>query len=174
MFVQVSYTFVNLEGRSVTLHDEITIGAYKRLSAVQPSSPLEPGKEEAVIAVDSSLHFVWSGGPEPWVDEPESHFHQLTVGNDGDGDGGGGLVKASARVESKPALANGLYVFEIRCLDLGETTLTLQVGNRKSSHLSRPAVAKARMKVVCGQWDKIKLIPKIPRPAGLTCPLSAR
>ena len=57
--------------------DEIKIGAFRPLTAVQPASP--DGSGEILLAVEASVHVVWSGGPEPWVDSPESHFHRLRV-----------------------------------------------------------------------------------------------
>ena len=55
--------------------DEIKIGAYRPLTAIQPPATAD----EILLAVESSMHVVWSGGPEPWVDSPESHFHRLRV-----------------------------------------------------------------------------------------------
>ena len=57
--------------------DEIRIGAFRPLTAVQPAAPDAGG--EILLAVEASVHVVWSGGPEPWVDSPESHFHRLRV-----------------------------------------------------------------------------------------------
>ena len=57
--------------------DEIKIGAFRPLTAVQPAA--SDGIGEILLAVEASVHVVWSGGPEPWVDSPESHFHRLRV-----------------------------------------------------------------------------------------------
>ncbi len=56
--------------------DEIKVGAYR------PLAPLQPSNGDALLAVDSGMHVVWSGGPEPWVDRPEMHFHKLHVQDD--------------------------------------------------------------------------------------------
>lgn len=83
------------------------------------------------------------------------------------------VIRAGSRITNK---ANNLYVFEVVCLKLGETELTLHVGNKKSSTLPRPVVVQNTVTVICGQPDQLELNPEIPQPAGTSqpCPLTAR
>ena len=83
------------------------------------------------------------------------------------------MIKAGSRIANK---ASNLYVFEVKCLKLGETDLTLHIGNKKSSTLPKPVVVKSTVKVICGQPDQLELNPEIPQPSGNSqpCPLTAR
>ena len=81
-----------------------------------------------------------------------------------------------SRISSKRSQANSLYVFHIECLKIGETELTLEVGNKKSSQLPNPVVVSSKVKVVCGQPNMLVVKADVPQPKGASqpCPLRAR
>ena len=70
----LSYKYNDLVGTPLALRDEVTVGAYEPLAPIQP-------KSELVLAIDSSADIVWVGGPHPWLNNPENHFHQVSTCN---------------------------------------------------------------------------------------------
>ena len=146
--LRVNYRYLGLEGRPVVLRDEITVGAYNPLTPVQPSLR-ETGKEGVVVlALESSLDIVWSGGPKPWINKPESHFYDIAVDQGQD---------QSVEIRSQRSWPSGLYVYKATCLKLGEARVTLTVGNRPSEDIVKPQVSTSTVTVVCAQPDRVKL-----------------
>ena len=86
------------------------------------------------------------------------------------------VVRRGPRLASKPATANSLYVFSVECLKIGETELTLEVGNERSARLKNPVVVSSKVKVVCGQPEQIVIKADVRQPEGNSqpCPLNAR
>ena len=72
-----------------------------------------------------------SGGPQPWINEPRSHFHQLEV----EGKDDKNAVDVSSRIES--SVGNN-FAFVVKCQKLGVVDLVLTVGNKKSATLLKP------------------------------------
>ncbi len=139
--MQVSYTpsSVGSRERPLVLTDKATIAAYKPLTVAQPSS----GK--TLLGIDSSIQVVWSGGPLPWVKKPEYHFSRLTVKDPQ-------VATAGKRVQLGPQSVGGAaYAFEVTCVKVGTTEVTLEVGNRVSGTLQRPVTASSTVTVECGQ-----------------------
>ena len=110
---------------------------------------------------------VWTGGPLPWVDKPESHFHRVRVSEPDIATVGGRM--AAAKVAG---VGDNVFVFEVVCSKVGETEITLevrssisftyfncelssdlltQVGNKKSKFLPRPVVVESTVKISCGE-----------------------
>ena len=67
---KVMYQFPALAGNVVKLMDEVMLAAFKPLVPVQPASG------ETLLSVESSLQIVWGGGPLPWINKPEYHYHK--------------------------------------------------------------------------------------------------
>lgn len=156
----VSYSYPSHQGNSVfELNDDVTVAAY------DPLKPAQPDSGTAILAVDSSLHVVWSGGPQPWIHRSDSHYHVLTVKDEG-------LLDISKRLMTP----SGLFGFNVFCTKLGETELTLKVGNKKSVSLPKPVGAQSTVKVVCAEPDRIQLEADVRQPEdlGIPCPLMAR
>ncbi len=161
--VEVSYS----GSGSGRLSDKATVAAYKPLAPVQPASG------SALLGVDSNLQVAWTGGPLPWVNKPEYHYHKLSV-DDRD------LVRVSGRLQSggkgAASASSGVYAFDVTCLAEGKTKIELEVGNRPSGTLQRPVVVKSSVEVECGLPDSLSLTPEVPQPTGTVtpCPLAAR
>ena len=86
------------------------------------------------------------------------------------------IIRRGPRLVSKPAAANSLFVFSVECLKVGESELTLEVGNERSAQLRNPVVVSSKIKVVCGQPEQIVVKADVKQPEGNTqpCPLNAR
>ncbi len=113
----------------------------------------------------------------PWVRKPEYHFSRVTVKSPEVARvGPRAQVKSSASSSSSGGYSVGVYAFEVTCLTLGSTEVTLEVGNRKSGSLPKPVVATSTVVVECGQPDSLALSPELPPPTTTvgSCPLAAR
>ena len=69
----VSHQYQTPEGKAVKVSDFVTLGV------LEPLAPVQPQQGTAVLSVGSSVDIVWKGGPQPWILNPESHFHNLKV-----------------------------------------------------------------------------------------------
>lgn len=52
---------------------------------------------------------------------------------------------------------HGTFVYEVKCLKLGSTSVTLTVGNRASASLPKPVKVSSSVTVFCGEPDKLEL-----------------
>ena len=68
---------------------------------------------------------MWTGGPLPWVDKPESHFHRVRLSEPGVADVGARVT--SARSVPTVAAGDNVFVFDVVCKTVGETDVTLEV-----------------------------------------------
>ena len=73
-----------------------------------------------------------SGGPQPWIKEPRSHFHKVAVEGEDES-----VVTLTQRLQAHPASADK-YSFQVSCQKYGTVDLLLTVGNQKSATLPRP------------------------------------
>lgn len=155
-FSKVTVTYSYTAHNAVKISDTITIAAFDPLLPVQPTS------SSTVIALGASVDVVWSGGPQPWIFRPESHYRNLEV-------------KESSLIEvaEEKASPNGLYVFSVTCNKLGETEITLTVGNSRSQSLPHPVEVSSTVFVVCAEPDRLQLVASPERPEG-PCPLMAK
>ena len=144
------------------LQDTIYLAAFNALVPLQPSSGT------TLLALDSSLQIAWSGGPNPWTSQRESHFAEISIGVNGIVD----VNKITPSLSNKNA---NVYVYETKCLKLGETTITLKVGHKTSTFLPHPIVSTSTVTVVCGQPEKVQLKADIIAPEYESkCPLMAQ
>ncbi len=162
----VSYSYPSLTGTGIVkISDSITLAAYEPLQTVQPLVSSDSTTATVVLSVGASYDIVWSGGPQPWVLRPESHFHMVNVKD-------ANLVEADER----KVASGGIYVYRIVCNKLGETDMTLKVGNKQSPVLKTPVEAQSTVKVVCAEPDRLQLEANPERPQGYStpCPLLAK
>merc|ERR1711892_23969 len=121
------------------------------------------GTGEAVLAIDSDRLVAWTGGPQPWPLKPANYFKDLQIGDQS-------LVTVS------PVTHNSLHVYKVTCLAIGDTKLTLTVGNKPSSTLAKPVEVSSSMTVICSKPHTISLLPSIPGPSDTSlppCPIQA-
>ena len=153
--VTASYNY-ELEYEPIKIKDSLTIGVYDPLKPVQPTSG------NTVVAVGSSVDIVWSGGPQPWILSPESHFHKLTLKD-----------TSLLDVVEQKNIPNNFYVYSITCNQAGETTAVLKVGNKALPTLAKPVVEESVVNIVCGDPEKLQLTASPGRPEG-PCPMMAK
>ncbi len=81
-----------------------------------------------------SLYSSRTGGPQPWIKEPRSHFHRLAVEGDDDS-----VVSLTSRLQHPGGYPTGEnFAFQVTCAKLGTVDLILIVGNEKSLTLPKP------------------------------------
>ena len=160
--LNVEYRYID-ENRKVTnLRDTATIAAFN------PLTPLQPASGSTLLAIDSSLQIAWTGGPNPWTAQGQSHFVDLKVGDDNVVE----VKKIEPLVSNKNA---NIYVYETKCRKLGDTTVTIKVGHKASTTLPKPIISTSTITVSCGQPDKIQLNADVLTPEYVSkCPLIAK
>merc|ERR1712106_870227 len=107
----VSWSYPTETGEVVTLEDSAVVASYS------PLVPTSPVTGETVLAIDSDRLVAWTGGPQPWPLKPANYFKDLQIGDQS-------LVTVS------PVTHNSLHVYKVTCLAIGDTKLTLTVGNK--------------------------------------------
>ena len=108
----------------------------------------------------------WTGGPGAWPLQPSGHSARVSIGDQG-------LVTATRSGQG----AGGEDTWRIRCLAVGETKVTLTVGNSASKTLPKPVEVSSEVRVHCARPHTVSLSPQIvgPDTPGLPpCPLQAR
>jgi len=155
--VTVSWSYPNQAGDVVTLKDSAVVASYT------PLVPTSPSSGETVLAVESDRMVAWSGGPQPWPLKPENYFKDLQIGD-------------QTLVTVTPVPHGGLHVYKVTCLSVGDTTLTLTVGNKPSSTLPKPVKVASTMSIICSKPHTITLQASIPGPSDASlppCPIQA-
>ena len=156
----VTWSYVTEAGDTLTLADSKYIASYT------PLVPVKPASGETVVALDTERELTWTGGPGAWPLQPSGHFARVSIGDQG-------LVTATRSGQG----AGGEYTWRIRCLAVGETKVTLTVGNSASKTLPRPVEVSSEVRVHCARPHTVSLSPQIAGPGtpGLPpCPLQAR
>ena len=155
--VTVSHQYNTLDGKAVKISDKITI------AVLDPLNPVQPTSGKTVLSVGSSVDIVWKGGAQPWILNPETHFHQLKTEDES-------LIEIEEKKSAK--IPKNFYVYSVTCSKLGETKLNLMVGNSASKSLPKPLVLSSEVVVICTEPERLQLEAKPERPEG-PCPLVA-
>lgn len=127
------------------------VGCYSPLTMVQPS-------EFAVLSLGSIIDVAFEGGPRPWSMYPEGHFTKATAINS--------TRVTITEVKDRYRYNKDLHIYRTKCVDYGETEITVQVGNVKSPTLMNPASTSATVKVICAKPETLIIRPKLKS----TCP----
>ncbi|XP_071543821.1 nuclear pore membrane glycoprotein 210 [Panulirus ornatus] len=136
------------------------------VAAFRPLHPSNPASGETVLALGSSRIVLFTGGPLPWISKPSSHEVKVEVDDP---------EKVEVKLLSGVKKHSDLHAVEVFCLDLGEFTVTVTVGNSPSSTLINPQSVSASVRVVCALPDAISLAAIIKRPIAAlsSCPATA-
>lgn len=122
------------------------ISTYEMLKSISPALERE-SKTPIVLAVGSSRKMVLRGGPNPWIGKPSSFYKQGVVEN-----------PEIAKVGELKNLEEGNYhVYEVTCIKLGDTKVTVTVGNKPSTTNRRPGVDTRTVYISCSEPAKIQL-----------------
>ena len=160
--LSVEYRYINENRKIINLRDTATIAAFN------PLTPLQPSSGTTLLAIDSSLQIAWTGGPNPWTAQGQSHFVDLSIGDDK-------VVEVKKREPSLSKNNANIYVYETRCRKLGDTTVTLTVGHKISTTLPKPIISTSTITISCGQPEKIQLKADVLTPEYESkCPLIAK
>jgi len=154
----VSWSYVTDSGDVVTLSD------YKYVASYSPLVPVRPNSGDTVLALDSERDIAWSGGPLAWPLQPSGHFSTVSIDDQ--------TLLTSTRVGDP-----SLYVWRVKCVNVGDTKITLTVGNHPSSTLPNPVQVSSSISIHCAKPHSIQLTPEIPGPTLPNlppCPLQAR
>ena len=156
--LSVSWSYPTETGDVMKLADSKIVASY---SPLEPHSPVSG---ETVIAIDSDRLVAWTGGPLAWPLKPGNHFKDLQIGD-------------QALVDVEPVNNNNLHVYKVTCLSVGETKISLTVGNKPSTSLPRPVKVTSSINIICSKPHTISLQPKIAGPEDSSlppCPIQAR
>ncbi|CAH1388735.1 unnamed protein product [Nezara viridula] len=118
---------VKLRLPTVTLEGSLRIRSHPPLVSIQPIS------KQVLLALGSSYHVVFSGGPSPSFGPYSTH---LTITND--------KISAS-KVHERP----GLYVYSVTCLQIGSSDVNIFVKTMPLIKYSKSVESVYRVKVFC-------------------------
>mgnify|MGYP005984013595 FL=1 len=105
---------------NLLLEDSVTISAYFPLKLISPG-PRHP----VVLAVGSSVHLVFSGGPRPQIGRQSHHQRIIVVENEG-------IVQAEDVTEHNSVPLEDITILWVLCRKLGETYVKLTISNTPS------------------------------------------
>lgn len=144
---KVTVTYVQGD---VELESSTVVAAYRPLEVVEPPNC------ETVLAIGSSRHIVWTGGPRPWLGRNFQHSHTL--------DSDLGIVEVQELFNNQ----DGTYVYNVLCRALGEADVTLTVENKPAALANyKSAISMSTVKVFCA---KPRFISVMTRPVDPSCP----
>lgn len=124
------------------LRSTVLLGCYKPLRAVHPA-------KAAAVAYGALKEVAFEGGPRPWPMLPAGYRVQLSSSTTD-------LVSVMRMVD--PYRRNrDLHVFRVLCQAIGETVLTLSVGNNVSASLPSPASSEVAIRFVCAMPSSLEL-----------------
>uniref|UniRef100_A0A131YAM6 Nuclear pore membrane glycoprotein 210 n=1 Tax=Rhipicephalus appendiculatus TaxID=34631 RepID=A0A131YAM6_RHIAP len=124
------------------LRSTVLLGCYKPLRAVHPA-------KAAAVAYGAIKEVAFEGGPRPWPMLPAGYRVQLSSST-------AELVRFMRIVD--PYRRNrDLHVFRVLCQAVGETVLTLSVGNNVSASLPSPASCVVAIRFVCATPSSLEL-----------------
>lgn len=147
--VKVLYTFNNL-----------LLEASTEVAAYNPLHVIEPERRLVVLAVGTSRHVVWKGGPHVWLSGPGKHVHSVTASSSA----------ITVNEVSNPGFSE-FYVYSVLCREFGEYKVELSVKNAaRNKHLDFPA-STSSVKVICAKPRTISF--SVERPPNTSCPFSA-
>ncbi|XP_075220860.1 nucleoporin 210 [Lycorma delicatula] len=139
------------------VQDEIDIESDTVVAAYRPLEVLQPTSSETVLAVGSSRHVVWTGGPRPRLGHNFDHSHVISCN------------RAIIDVQELIINQEGIYVFDVICHALGETDITLTVENKPALANCKSAISTSTVKVFC---SKPRFISISSYPLGTSCPMN--
>lgn len=85
---------------------------------------VEPISTTTVLAVGSSRQLVFEGGPRPLLERVADFTRKIMVGNS--------TVAKVAELEHRQ-IKDDLYIYEVVCHEVGQTLVTLEIGNSRET-----------------------------------------
>jgi len=116
-----------------------------------------------VLALGTSVDLTFEGGPRAWPMAVGNHFTRLSAEKPS-------LFETMA-ISDLNRFKKDLHVFRVTCKDLGESTVSLTVGNLASVTLPNPTQESIEAKLICANPSALFLRPKLK--SDENCPLVA-
>lgn len=102
------------------LEDSVTINAYYPLKLISPNP-----RHEVVLAVGSSIHLVFSGGPRPQIGRQSDHQRIIVVDNEA-------VVQAEDVTDKNSLPLEDITAVWVLCRKLGEANVKMTISNTPS------------------------------------------
>ncbi|KAL6059537.1 Fibronectin type-III domain-containing protein [Balamuthia mandrillaris] len=131
---------------------EITLFAFSPLKVLSP-------EDTALVTLGSTATITFEGGPNPWLYEPTAFFAEVKPSNPS-------TVKVKkAKMESVHSRAR--HSFLLTCLQHGDQTIEIVVGNRPTATNPHPAQMSATTAFSCKPPHTLLLYPAEPQHKGV-------
>ncbi|XP_046661962.1 LOW QUALITY PROTEIN: nuclear pore membrane glycoprotein 210-like [Homalodisca vitripennis] len=129
------------------------------VASFSPVEVMHPEKMVTVLALGTSRHIVWKGGPRVWQGRPAEH--KRSVASDSP------AVTVEEVTSSTPS---EFYVYSVMCKELGESNVILTIKNSASNGNFKHTESSSCVKVICAKPRFISFSPEIL--PNSTCPYS--
>eukprot|EP00742_Colponemidia_sp_Colp-10_P011088 GILJ01012272.1.p1 GENE.GILJ01012272.1~~GILJ01012272.1.p1 ORF type:complete len:1880 (+),score=353.95 GILJ01012272.1:536-5641(+) len=115
-----------------------------------PFASFKPPADSILVTLDSSVFLGVEGGPLPWPDETRRYRQRL-------------LAEDPHEIEIEQSIGSEVNQlirgFSLRCVQLGEQTLSIQVGNEPSSKHPYPRTINVTVSFSCQPPHTLQLVP---------------
>lgn len=155
--VTVSYG-KDLQHPSYPLEDSVTIGTYRPLKLIQPVCP------EIVLAVGTTMHLIFTGGPRQPVGQPPSELKRTIKSSNND------TVDVFDVTKTYPGESDRT-VLRVLCRKLGESMVTLSMANVPLQSSCANKESTESVNIVCGKPRGVFLQPEIKVANVESCPM---
>jgi len=152
-----SRVWISYENGETPLKTGVMISCHLPLRLIHPT-------DYALLALGTSIELAFEGGPKAWPLLKTNHYSNLNVDNHNEQD----LIQSELIVDPY-RYKKDLHVFRIECRRLGNSNLTLEVGNLQSATLPNPAKESISLEVFCDEPSNIFL--KVKLKSDENCPL---
>lgn len=152
--VGTSVVKVSYKAQNILLEASTEVAAYSPIEVVHPE------KKVTVLALGTSRHIVWKGGPRVWLGRPAEHIRSVTADSE--------AVLVEEVTSNSPS---ELYVYSVLCRELGEFNVALSVKNTAPNAKSKHTESISSVKVICAKPRFITFSPD--PPVNASCPYSA-
>lgn len=152
--VGTSVVKVSYKAQNILLEASTEVAAYSPVEVVHPE------KKVTVLALGTSRHIVWKGGPRIWLGRPAEHIRSVTADSE--------AVLVEEVTSNSPS---ELYVYSVLCREIGEFNVALSVKNTAPNAKSKHSESISSVKVICAKPRFITFSPD--PPVNSSCPYSS-
>lgn len=154
---KVSVNYRDLEASTV-------VAAHRKLTVFNPKSSV------SVLAVATSRNIAFVGGPRPWAIRPSEHSHYLTNAETKT-DNWDDVLAIKEKIDNFRSQHRDFYVYQVRCLKLGQVKLNFQVINKIPASNNKPIAESTNVTIICGKPRYLLLIPIVKKADSSKCPM---
>ena len=139
---------------SISLQTSAVIACYLPLKLIHPV-PM------GVLALGTSVELTFEGGPRAWSMATSNHFTRLTPEKP--------KLFETMTITDPYRFKKNLHIFRVSCKEIGESSISLSVGNLASATLPNPVQESVEANLVCANPSTFYLRPKLK--SDENCPL---